>query len=109
MKKFFISALSALAIIMAMPAQAETNDSTTYTMVDATTFKSKAKTRKASQPIATPYYWEDAKGEKHPIFMTKNGACFVYKTSKKTGKEYRYYLPKDIRTEINKLMSNENL
>ena len=48
----------------------------------------------------TQYTWEDKDGNIYPIFITKNGACYVIRTSKKTNKEYKYYLPKDIQETI---------
>lgn len=48
----------------------------------------------------TKYTWEDKKGNKYPIYITKKGACYVLRTSKKTGKEYKYYLPKDVQETI---------
>lgn len=50
----------------------------------------------------TKYTWEDKEGNKYPIFITKRGACYVKRVSKKTGKEYKYYLPKDIQETIKK-------
>lgn len=50
----------------------------------------------------TKYTWEDKEGNKYPIFITKKDACYVIRTSKKTGKEYKYYLPKDIQETIKK-------
>lgn len=50
----------------------------------------------------TKYNWEDKEGNKYPIFVTKNGACYVLRTSKKTGKEYKYYLPKEVQEQIKK-------
>ncbi len=58
-------------------------------------------TSKASD-TKTKYTWEDKEGNKYPIFITKKGACYVLRTSKKTGKEYKYYLPKDIQETIKK-------
>lgn len=50
----------------------------------------------------TKYTWEDNEGNKYPIFITKKGTCYVFRTSKKTGKEYKYYLPKDVQETIKK-------
>lgn len=58
-------------------------------------------TSKASD-TKTKYTWEDKEGNKYPIFVTKKGACYVVRTSKKTGKEYKQYLPKDIQETIKK-------
>lgn len=56
-------------------------------------------TTKASD-TKTKYTWEDKEGNKYPIYITKKGACYILKTSKKTGKEYKYYLPKEIQSQI---------
>ena len=58
-------------------------------------------TSKASD-TQTKYTWEDKEGNKYPIYITKKGACYILRTSKKTGKEYKYYLPKDIQETIKK-------
>lgn len=65
---------------------------------EGNTFKVE-QTVKASD-TQTKYTWEDKEGNKYPIFVTKKGACYVKKVSKKTGKEYKYYLPKDIQETI---------
>lgn len=65
---------------------------------EGNTFKVE-QTSKASD-TQTKYTWEDKEGNKYPIFITKKGACYVLRTSKKTGKEYKYYLPKEIQAQI---------
>lgn len=55
----------------------------------------------------TKYTWEDKDGNKYPIFITKRGACYILRTSKKTGKEYKYYLPKDIQETIKKELNKQ--
>lgn len=50
----------------------------------------------------TEYTWEDKKGVKYPIFISKNGACYIKRISSKTGKEYKQYLPKEIQETIKK-------
>lgn len=65
---------------------------------EGNTFKVE-QTSKASD-TQTKYTWEDKEGNQYPIFITKKGACYVLRTSKKTGKEYKYYLPKDIQETI---------
>lgn len=51
----------------------------------------------------TKYYYQASDGTKYPIYMSESGKCFIIKTSKKTGKEYKQYLPK-----ITKELQNEN-
>lgn len=57
-----------------------------------------------SKGTETKYTWEDKEGNKYPIFITKKGACYVLRTSKKTGKEYKYYLSKYIQAQIKQEM-----
>ncbi len=40
---------------------------------------------------------------KYPVFKSKSGAFYIWKTSKKTGKKYKYYLPKDIQIQIGRV------
>lgn len=91
MKKFiFISFVVLLGIIANAQVVKEGN-----------TFKqSKEKTEVVEQK--TSYQYEDSKGNKYPIYKSKRGSFYVVKTSKKTGKEYKYYLPKEIQEEIKK-------
>lgn len=42
----------------------------------------------------TPYTFKDKDGKIYQVFQTPKGALYVKKISKKTGKEYKYYLPK---------------
>lgn len=56
-------------------------------------------TSKASD-TKTKYTWEDKEGNKYPIFITKKGTCYILKVSKKTNKEYKYYLPKETQAQI---------
>lgn len=64
------------------------------------TFKVEQTTKESD--TQTKYTWEDKKGNKYPIFISKKGACYVFRTSRNTGKEYKYYLPKDIQEQIKK-------
>lgn len=56
----------------------------------------------ATNDTQTKYKWQDKEGNKYPVFMTKNGSYYVKRVSKKTGKEYKYYLPKEIQEVIKK-------
>ena len=57
--------------------------------------------QRASKDQPTTFTWTDSKGVTYPIFLhtyergEKAGrtTAYVVKTSKKTGKEYKYYLP----------------
>lgn len=68
----------------------------------------------SSKDLLTSYTWKDTKGNEYPIVLhqytkgEKAGKWTVYvvKTSAKTGKEYKYYIPngeqiaEDIRKEM---------
>jgi hypothetical protein len=49
----------------------------------------------------TGYHYFDSKGVRYPIYMSSKGKCFIIRTSLKTGKTYKQYLP-----EITKQLSN---
>ena len=52
-----------------------------------------------SQGTKTPFTYKDKNGE-YPIYVSANGSCYVLKTSKKSGKEYRKGLGEEISREI---------
>lgn len=58
---------------------------------EGNTLVAKTNARTKSEPKDTGFYWEEA-GQKYKIYMGSTGSCFILKTSKKTGKEYRKYL-----------------
>lgn len=72
---------------------------------DGDTFK--VEQTSGASDTQTKYTWEDKDGNKYPIYITKKGACYVLRTSKKTGKEYKYYLPKEIQEQIKKELGIE--
>lgn len=48
----------------------------------------------------TQYTYTDSKGNVYPVYLSSSGKAFIKKVSKKTGKEYRQYLP-EIGKQIN--------
>ena len=65
---------------------------------EGNTFKVEQTTKESD--TKTQYTWVDKDGNIYPIFITKKGACYIFRTSKKTGKEYKQYLPKNIQEII---------
>ena len=53
----------------------------------------------SSQDVQTYLNWKDKDGIVYPIYITKKGACYVKRISKKIGKEYKYYLPKEVQEQ----------
>lgn len=43
--------------------------------------------------VFTGYHYFDTKGIRYPIYMSSKGKCFIWRTSSKTGKPYKQYLP----------------
>lgn len=43
--------------------------------------------------VFTGYHYFDTKGIRYPIYMSSKGKCFIIRTSSKTGKQYKQYLP----------------
>ena len=97
MKKVIIT----IAIVIASMSLANAQDRTpNFTQEGRTFVQQKAgRTSKTAEP--TGYTWKDSKGNEYPLFLhtytkgEKAGrtTCYVVKTSAKTGKEYKYYLP----------------
>jgi hypothetical protein len=99
MKKVIIT----IAILIASMSLANAQDRTPNFTQDGKTFVQGARkgSSRASKDQPTAYTWRDSKGNEYPIFLhtyergEKAGrtTCYVVKTSAKTGKEYKYYLP----------------
>ena len=66
------------------------------------TFKSITTQTTKSEGQQTKYTWEDKKGNKYPIYITKNGAVYINRKSAKTGKDYKQYLSKEVKEQIQK-------
>lgn len=48
--------------------------------------------KKKSSAKDTGFVYQDKKGNKYPIYVSKNGKYFIIRTAKTTGKEYPKYL-----------------
>lgn len=91
MKKFI------LFILVALLSYAIYAQTPTYTR-EGNNF-TKAQQISQSQDTLTSYTYT-IKEVSYPIWITKNGRCYIIRTSKKTGNEYKQYLPKEICLEI---------
>ena len=49
----------------------------------------------AAKDSTTTFTYTDTKGVIRPVFIGSKGSFYVARTSKKTGKYYRQYLPKE--------------
>lgn len=69
--------------------------------ISASTENFKAPTRQSVEYTdTTTIHTYEIKDIKYPVFKSKNGAFYIWKTSKKTNKKYKYYLPKEIQEKI---------
>ena len=64
------------------------------------TFIQTSKTITKKEAIKTKFTWQDSKGNSYPIYISESGSCFIIKVSKKTNKEYRQYLGKELSIQI---------
>ena len=96
--------ITAVAILIASVVLANAQDKNStkgFTKEGKTFTQQKASRGSSSGDQATAYTWKDSKGNTYPIVLhtytkgEKAGrtTCYVVKTSAKTGKEYKYYLP----------------
>ena len=102
MKKFISTIVVIVLTIVSVSAQERHGEVRFKVKEDGRTFvQQKGVRSSSSSDRATDYKWEDTKGNVYPIFLhtytrgEKAGrtTCYVVKTSSKTGKEYKYYLP----------------
>ena len=92
MKKIILAAIMLLSWNAGVQAQSVQRQGNTFTQV--TNKKSAAKETK------TEYTYKDSKGVEYPVYLSSTGKAFIKKVSKKTGKEYRQYLP-EVGMQIN--------
>lgn len=43
--------------------------------------------------VFSGYHYFDTKGIRYPIYISSKGKCFIWRTSSRTGKPYKQYLP----------------
>ena len=92
MKKLFITAMMLLSLSMVSQAQSVQRQGNNFTQVS--TQKSSGKETK------TQFTYTDSKGNVYPVYLSSTGKAFIKKISKKTGKEYKQYVP-EIGKQIN--------
>lgn len=86
MKKLIISVVLAMFAGTAINAQKVTREGNTFV-------ETKADKAKATTDTKTIYTYKTKDGKVYPIYLSKNGKAFIIRTSKKTGKNYKQYLP----------------
>lgn len=98
MKHFIAVALCVLTMLLccSLATQAQTYNR------KGNNFEQVSSKNTGSKSTKTQYTWTDSRGKTYPIYITNNGRCFINKVSAKSGKEYKYYLPKEVSQQIAK-------
>lgn len=94
MKKIIIAAMMLLSLNIEIQAQSVERKGNNFTQVTNKGGKSGGKETK------TQYSYTDSKGRVYPVYLSASGRAFVKRISKKTGKEYKQYVP-EIGKQIN--------
>ena len=92
MKKLFIAAIMLFSLNMGIQAQSVQRQGNTFTQV--------SNKKSASKETKTQFTYKDSKGVEYPVYLSSTGKAFIKKVSKKTGKEYKQYVP-EIGKQIN--------
>lgn len=97
MRKHIIAAMVALFMGVTISfAQSYTRSGNEFSSVK------KERVSSSSKDAKTGYTWKDSKGNVYDIYISSRGSCYIIRTSSKTGKEYKDYLPKEVSEQIKK-------
>jgi hypothetical protein len=66
---------------------------------------SQTKAKKEAQKTSYTY---TIKGKTYEVYQGAKGSYYIIRTSAKTGKDYKYYLPKDVQTMLKEKNKNNN-
>lgn len=88
-----------ILIIICVSIVANAGDNKSY-KCEGTTYSSTGRVNNSSAPISTGFTWKDSKGKTYPIYISDKGSCYIIRTSKNTGKEYKSYLGPEISQDI---------
>ena len=92
MKKLVLCISMMLAFGLVSNAQSVQRKGNTFTQI--------SNKKSAGKEIKTKYTYTDSKGVVYPVYLSSTGKAFIKKVSKKTGKEYKQYVP-EIGKQIN--------
>lgn len=94
MKKLMVCITMMLAFSLVTNAQSVQRQGNTFTQV------SNKKSADKKEETATKYQYVDSKGKVYTVMLSSTGKAFIWKTSQKTGKAYKQYMP-EIGKQIN--------
>lgn len=101
MKKIIIAAIMLFSLNVGVQAQSVVKSGNNFTQVTNKGGKSPGKETK------TQYTYTDSKGTVYPVYLSSGGKAFIKRVSKKTGKEYKQYMP-EIGKQINPKVYKED-
>ena len=105
MKKIFVAAIMLLLVVLG--AQADDKKGVEYTQNGTEFIQTPKPNNGGAKETKTGCTWIDSKGVRYDIYMSAKGRCYVYKTSKKTGNTYKYYLPKEMDAQVAAQMNKQ--
>ena len=105
MKKIFVAAIMLLSVVLG--AQADYKKGVEYTQNGTEFIQTPKPNNGGAKETKTGCTWIDSKGVRYDIYMSAKGRCYVYKTSKKTGNTYKYYLPKEMDAQVAAQMNKQ--
>lgn len=94
MKKIILAI--AMLLTMGVQAQSQQKYQTNGNNIVAV---SQAKQKKEAQKTSYTY---TIKGKTYEVYQGAKGSYYIVRTSTKTGKDYKYYLPKDVQKMLTK-------
>jgi hypothetical protein len=95
MKKIIIAAVMLFSLNVGVQAQSVVKSGNTFTQVS-----NNKGGKSGGKETKTQYTYKDSKGNVYPVYLSASGKAFIKKASKKTGKEYKQYLP-EVGKQIN--------
>ena len=84
MKKLFITIVLAM-VVGTINAQSVKLQGKTFVEQKDTTFRNTG--------TKTEFSYRCKDGKEYPIYLSKNGKAYIVRVSKKTGRQYKQYLP----------------
>jgi hypothetical protein len=92
MKRLLIAAIMLFSLSLGVQAQSVERKGNNFTQV--------SNKKPSGKETKTQYTYTDSKGVVYPVYLSSTGKAFIKKASKKSGKEYRQYIP-EVGKQIN--------
>ena len=97
MKRVIITIALLLTLTAGQAQQQVSREGNTFSVVT---------NKKQATETKTQFEWQDAKGNKHTIYVGKTGACYIKRISR-NGNEYKQYLGAEISAQVCRELGRE--